>query len=97
MCYFPDKSQFAPRAHDRNVGIPVLSDAQTPPWPRGAHPFRVVQFHWHSTDWRPLLDKLGVNWQHFWDEFQGDLEAIRSGRKSGITWEDADKPVSFAA
>jgi len=88
-----DKSQFAAKAHDRNVGIPVLSDAQVAALAMGAHPFRVVQFHWHSTDWRPFLDKLEIDWKKYWDEFQGDLDAIRAGTKSGITWEDAEKPV----
>jgi hypothetical protein len=41
------------------------------------------------------LDKLGINWQKYWDEFQNDLELIRAGQKSGITWEDADKPVVY--
>ncbi|HET9908833.1 MAG TPA: heterodisulfide reductase-related iron-sulfur binding cluster [Anaerolineales bacterium] len=92
-----DKSQFAAKAHDRNVGIPVLSDAQVAALAMGAHPFRVVQFHWHSTDWRPFLEKLGINWQKYWDEFQGDLDAIRAGTKSGITWQDADQPIALTA
>ena len=76
-----DKSQFAAKAHDRKVGIPVLSDAQVAALAMGAHPFRVVQFHWHSTDWRPFLEKLGINWQKYWDEFQGDLDADPRGHE----------------
>jgi heterodisulfide reductase subunit B len=91
-----DKSQFAAKAHDRNVGIPVLSDAQVAALAMGAHPFRVVQLHWHSTDWSPLMEKLGINWQKYWDEFQVDLDAIRAGTKSGITWQDADQPIRLA-
>jgi heterodisulfide reductase subunit B len=90
-----DKSQFSGKAHGRNVGIPVLSDAQVAALAMGAHPFRVVQFHWHSTDWRPFLEKLGIDYQKYWDEFQGDLDEIRAGTKSGVTWADADKPVVY--
>ena len=90
-----DKSQFAAKAHDRNVGVPVLSDAQVAALAMGAHPFRVVQLHWHSTDWRPLMDKLGIEWERYWEEFQEDLVAIERGEKL-MTWEDAD-PVAIAA
>lgn len=88
-----DKSQFAAKAHERNVGIPVLSDAQVAALALGAHPFRVVQLHWHSTDWRPLMEKLGIDWQQHWSEFEEDLAAIRSGAKPGLTWADADAVV----
>ncbi len=86
-----DKSQFSGKAHNFNVGVPVLSDAQVAALAMGAHPFRVVQLHWHSTDWRPLMDKLGINWQAHWAEFEADLEAIRSGQKRGVTWQDTDQ------
>jgi heterodisulfide reductase subunit B len=84
-----DKSQFAAKAHDRRVGVPVLSDAQVAALAMGAHPFRVVQLHWHSTDWRPLMEKLGIDWEYYWEEFQEDLEAIRRGEML-MTWEKAD-------
>ena len=88
-----DKSQFAAKAHNRRVGVPVLSDAQVAALAMGAHPFRVLQLHWHSTDWRPLLEKLGIDWRRHWEEFEADLEAIRKGEKPGLTWEDADQPI----
>ncbi len=88
-----DKSQFSGKAHGFNVGVPVLADAQVAALAMGAHPFRVVQLHWHSTDWRPLMDKLGIDWKHHWAEFEADLEDIRSGKKEGLTWADADAPI----
>lgn len=90
-----DKSQFAAKAHERKVGVPVLSDAQVAALAMGAHPFRVVQLHWHSTDWRPLMEKLGIDWEKYWEEFQEDLEAIKRGQML-MTWEKAD-PVAIAA
>ncbi len=92
-----DKSQFAAKAHNRKVGVPVLSDAQVAAMAMGAHPFRVLQLHWHSTDWRPLMEKLGIDWQRYWEEFQEDLDAIRRGEKPGLTWEDADQPIVTVA
>ncbi|RMF29210.1 MAG: heterodisulfide reductase subunit B [Chloroflexi bacterium] len=92
-----DKSQFAAKAHQRQVGVPVLSDAQVAALAMGAHPFRVLQLHWHSTDWRPMLEKLGIDWQRHWEEFEADLDAIRRGEKAGLTWEDADVPIAVAA
>ncbi|MDZ7378193.1 MAG: heterodisulfide reductase-related iron-sulfur binding cluster [candidate division KSB1 bacterium] len=88
-----DKSQFSGKVHNFKVGVPVLSDAQLAALAMGAHPFRVLQLHWHSSDWRPLLQKLGIEWEYYWEEFQQDLAKIRGGEKAGLTWEDADTPI----
>ena len=88
-----DKSQFTGKVHDKNVGVPVLSDAQVAALAMGAHPFKVLQLHWHSTDWRPLMDKLGIDWKMYWQEYEKDLDAIRKGESEGLTWADADEPV----
>jgi heterodisulfide reductase subunit B len=85
-----DKSQFAARAHQRNVGIPVLSEAQFAALAMGAHPYRVVQLHWHSTDYTKLLEKMGIDWQARWAEFEHDLERIKRGEIAFLSWEDAD-------
>ncbi len=85
-----DKSQFAARAHGHNVGIPVLSEAQFAALAMGAHPYRVCQLHWHSVDYRPLLEKMGIDWQARWAEFQEDIERLRRGDMQFLTWEDAD-------
>ncbi|MGO9078384.1 MAG: heterodisulfide reductase-related iron-sulfur binding cluster [Streptosporangiaceae bacterium] len=84
-----DKSQFATRAHDRNVGVAVLSDAQFAALAMGAHPYRVCQLHWHSADYRPLLEKMGVDWERAWAEFESDLKRLERGEKRYLDWEDA--------
>jgi heterodisulfide reductase subunit B len=84
-----DKSQFAAQAHDRNVGVPVMSDAQFAALAMGAHPYKVCQLHWHSTDYRPLLEKMGIDHEQAWAEFQVELEKLKSGEKEYLTWEDA--------
>ncbi|MDH5403050.1 MAG: heterodisulfide reductase-related iron-sulfur binding cluster [Candidatus Heimdallarchaeota archaeon] len=82
-----DKSQFAARVHKRNVGVPVMSDAQFAALSMGAHPFRVVQLHWHSTDYRPLLEKMGIDHEAAWAEFQDDVKRIKSGEIPALSWE----------
>ncbi len=85
-----DKSQFAAKAHQRNVGVPVLSDAQFAALAMGAHPYRVVQLHWHATDYTALLEKMGIDWEAAWAEFEADLKRIESGEIEYLSWEDAD-------
>jgi len=85
-----DKSQFVGQAHGLNVGVPVMSDAQFAALAMGAHPYRVCQLHWHSTEYRPLLEKMGIDHAAAWAEFQEDLKRLKSGEKEYLTWEDVD-------
>jgi len=85
-----DKSQFVGQAHGLNVGVPVMSDAQFAALAMGAHPYRVCQLHWHSTDYKPLLEKMDIDHEHAWAEFQEDLKDLKSGKKKYLTWEDVD-------
>ena len=83
-----DKSQFSPQVHNRKVGLPVLSDAQFAALAMGAHPYRVVQIHWHATDYRPLLTKMGIDWEEKWKEFQEDMKLIKDGQMESLVLED---------
>jgi heterodisulfide reductase subunit B len=86
-----DKSQFATgTAHGANVGVPVMSDAQFAALAMGAHPYRVCQLHWHSTDYKPLLEKMNIDHAHAWAEFQEDLAKLKAGEKQYLSWEDVD-------
>jgi heterodisulfide reductase subunit B len=85
-----DQSQFAARAHDRKVGVPVMSEAQFAALAMGAHPYRVAQLHWHNTEYRPLLEKMGIDWKERWREFEDDLERLKKDDKKFLTWEDAN-------
>lgn len=84
-----DKSQFAAQAHNRNVGIPVLSDAQFAALAMGAHPYKICQLHWHGVDMRPLLEKMGIDHEKAWAEFEVQVERIKSGEIEFMDWEDA--------
>ncbi|MHB8244207.1 MAG: heterodisulfide reductase-related iron-sulfur binding cluster [Acidimicrobiales bacterium] len=85
-----DKSQFAAQAHGHTASVPVMSEAQFAALAMGAHPFRVCQLHWHSANYRPLLEKMGIDWEAAWAEFQVDLARLKAGDQQYLTWEDAD-------
>ncbi|ACF12608.1 protein of unknown function DUF224 cysteine-rich region domain protein [Chloroherpeton thalassium ATCC 35110] len=85
-----DKSQFATRAHNRKVGIPVMSDVQFAALAMGAHPYKVCQLHWHGVDNKPLLEKMGIDHEKAWAEFEEQAEKIKSGETQFMTWEEAD-------
>jgi heterodisulfide reductase subunit B len=88
-----DKSQFAPQAHlGVRAAIPVMSEAQFAALAMGAHPYRVCQLHWHAAEYRPLLEKMGIDWRERWREFEDDLERLRKDPRAYLTWEDADAP-----
>jgi heterodisulfide reductase subunit B len=85
-----DKSQFAAQAHERNVGVPVMSEAQFAALAMGAHPYKVCQLHWHSADYRPLLEKMGIDWEKAWAEFEVEIGRLERGEIEFLTWEDVD-------
>jgi len=55
----------------------------------GAHPYRVCQLHWHATDYRQLLEKMDIDHEKAWAEFEQDLEDLRSGKMEYLSWSDA--------
>ncbi len=85
-----DKSQFAAQAHDRKVGVPVMSEAQFAALAMGAHPFKVCQLHWHSTNYRPLLEKMGIDWEAAWEEFEAEMKELDENSRPYLTWADVD-------
>jgi heterodisulfide reductase subunit B2 len=85
-----DKSQFAAQAHDRNVGVAVLSEAQFAALAMGAHPYKVCQLHWHSANYKPMLEKMGIDHEAAWAEFQADLKRLERGEKQYLEWDDMD-------
>lgn len=86
-----DQSQFAGKAHDKKVGIPVMSDSQIAALAMGAHPYKVLQLHWHNADNKPFLEKLGFDVDKIWSEFQSEVDMIKAGKKEFMTWADAEK------
>lgn len=85
-----DQSQFAAKAHNRDVGLPVMSDSQLAALAMGAHPYKVLQLHWHSTDVKPFLEKIGIDHEKAWAEFETAVDGLKSGDKQFLTWEDCE-------
>ena len=85
-----DQSQFAAKAHGKKVGIPVMSDAQYAALAMGAHPFKVCQLHWHNMEIRAILEKMGIDYDQAWSEFEQQVDRIKSGEIDYLSWEDAD-------
>jgi heterodisulfide reductase subunit B len=86
-----DKSQFAAQAHrGTKPAIPVMSEAQFAALAMGAHPYRVCQLHWHAADYRPLLEKMGIDWKERWREFEEDLARLEKEPGRVMTWDDVD-------
>lgn len=86
-----DQSQFAGKAHGKKVGLPVLSDSQIAALAMGAHPYKVLQLHWHNTDNTRFLEKIGIDHEKMWAEFQVEAEKIKRGEMPYLTWEDAER------
>jgi heterodisulfide reductase subunit B len=76
-----DKSQVVPLAHGHRETVPVLSDAQFAALAMGAHPFIVCQVHWHVAEWRPLLEKMGIDAEKAWEEYREYVENVKRGMK----------------
>jgi heterodisulfide reductase subunit B len=83
-----DQSQFAAQAHNKKVGLPVLSDSQMAALAMGAHPYKVLQMHWHNTDNTRFLDKLGLDHEQKWREFEESCAKLKDGSKQYLTWQD---------
>lgn len=86
-----DQSQVAGKAHDKQVGLPVMSDSQMAALAMGAHPYKVLQLHWHNANNKPFLRKIGIDVEKKWAEFEAECDKIKSGEKNYMTWEDAER------
>lgn len=86
-----DKSQFAAKAQDEDFAtIPVLSEAQFAALAMGAHPYTVCQLHWHAADYKPLLEKMGIDHEKAWAEFEEACARLERGEQQYLTWDDVD-------
>ena len=75
-----DKSQWIGRARGSSYSLPVLSDVQFAALALGAHPYKVVQIHWHTASAEPLMDKMGIGWREAKAEFRVYLQELKAGR-----------------
>ena len=85
-----DQSQFAGKAHNKKVGLPVMSDSQVAALAMGAHPYKVLQLHWHNTDNKGFLEKIGLDPDEKWREFEAAVTKLKDGSQQYLTWEDTE-------
>ncbi len=75
-----DKNQWIGKAGDRPVDVPVLADCQFAALVCGAHPYKIVQSHWHASSTEKLMEKLGIDWQAKKAEFEAYLKEVEAGQ-----------------
>jgi heterodisulfide reductase subunit B len=75
-----DKSQWIGKAHGYSFALPVLADVQFAALTMGAHPYKVVQVHWHATSVEGLMTKMGIDWKTAKEEFRTYLQALKNGQ-----------------
>jgi heterodisulfide reductase subunit B len=75
-----DKNQWIGKAAGKPVDLPVLADAQFAALVCGAHPYKIVQSHWHASSTEKLFEKLGIDWQAKKAEFEAYLKEVAAGK-----------------
>jgi heterodisulfide reductase subunit B len=75
-----DKNQWIGKADGKPVDLPVLADAQFAALVCGAHPYKIVQSHWHASSTETLMEKLGIDWRAKKAEFEAYLKDVAAGR-----------------
>ncbi len=79
-----DKNQWISKADGRPVGLPVLADCQFAALVCGAHPYKIVQSHWHASATETLMEKLGIDWRAKKAEFEEYLKEVAAGRSETL-------------
>ncbi len=74
-----DKNQWIGKATGNPVELPVLADCQFAALMCGAHPYKIIQMHWHASPMETLMEKLGIDWQAKKAEFEAYLKEVEAG------------------
>jgi heterodisulfide reductase subunit B len=87
-----DKNQWIGAAAGKAVDLPVLADCQVAALLCGAHPYKIVQSHWHASSTESLMEKLGIDWEQKKAEFEAYLKDVEAGK--GETLYDPRKMIT---
>ncbi|MBL4616269.1 MAG: hypothetical protein JKY46_01105 [Robiginitomaculum sp.] len=79
-----DKNQWIGQADGKNYDLPVLSDVQFAALVCGAHPYKIIQSHWHASSTEKLFEKLGIDWQAKKAEFEQYLKQVEAGDQENL-------------
>ena len=75
-----DKNQWISKAGGNPVDVPVLADCQFAAMVCGAHPYKIVQSHWHASSTETLTEQIGIDWRAKKAEFEAYLKEVAAGR-----------------
>jgi heterodisulfide reductase subunit B len=79
-----DKNQWIGKAAGKGYELPILADCQFAALACGAHPYKIVQSHWHASPTELLMDKMRIDWQAKKAEFVAYLEEIKAGKQENL-------------
>jgi heterodisulfide reductase subunit B len=79
-----DKNQWIGKAAGKGYDLPILADVQFAALVCGAHPYKIVQSHWHSSSVETLMEQLGIDWRQKKAEFEQYLETIKEGQQDNL-------------
>jgi heterodisulfide reductase subunit B len=79
-----DKNQWIGKAAGKNYELPILADCQFAALACGAHPYKIVQSHWHASATEKLMEKMGIDWQAKKAEFEAYLTEVEAGRQENL-------------
>jgi heterodisulfide reductase subunit B len=79
-----DKNQWIGKAAGKGYELPILADCQFAALACGAHPYKIVQSHWHASPTELLMEKMGIDWQQKKAEFVAYLEEIKAGKQENL-------------
>ncbi|MGI9388235.1 MAG: heterodisulfide reductase subunit B, partial [Methyloligellaceae bacterium] len=79
-----DKNQWIGKAEGKHFELPILADVQFAALVCGAHPYKIVQTHWHASPTENLMAKLGIDWQAKKLEFDAYLKEVEQGKQDQL-------------
>ncbi len=79
-----DKNQWISKATGSGVELPILADCQFAALVCGAHPYKIVQSHWHASPTERLMEQLGIDWQAKKAEFEAYLKEVEAGLQENL-------------
>jgi heterodisulfide reductase subunit B len=79
-----DKSQWIAQAQGEKIELPVMADIQFAALACGAHPYKIVQLHWHASAVEKLLEQMGIDQQACKKEFEDYLEVVKAGNQENL-------------
>lgn len=80
-----DKNQWIGQASEgREVSLAILADCQFAALACGAHPYKIVQLHWHASPFETLMAKMGIDWEKAKAEFEAYLEQVKAGKGENL-------------